>query len=253
VKDLVFDSQGRLWITNGVDIFRQEGMDWVPMGAPSDLGSIHTLIIDDADVLWAGVGSHCDYWTGDCTLGGLLRYDGEFTLYNEDNSDLITSDIQALISDQRNRIWIGTRQGLFKLEEEVFTRYTEENSPLSYNKIMSLAVSPEGDLWIGTGWGQGLNVFNEGGIKGLMRTPGIPEIVAVPNPMHTYTDLSWTSKEKPEVISVRACNLLGQAQSLRFTDTATYLRLYRDKLSPGVYLVRVHTRSGYSSCKILIP
>jgi hypothetical protein len=246
------DSGGDLWITNGVDIYRRDGESWIPLGASPDLGVITNMIIDSVDVIWATVEPYCDYWTNECTRGGLLRYDGEFSLFNATNTILPTLNLEDIVCDLQNQLWIGTREGLYKYDGEAFTHYTEANSPLSSDGVTSLAVSPEGDLWIGTTWGYGLNVFNEGGLKSLGEAQEVPPVQAVPNPMETYTDLLWTQEEKEVVRSLELYNITGQVQSVEYAENGEFLRLYRDDLAAGMYLVLIHTSTRTHSCKLLV-
>jgi len=105
-------------------------------------------------------------WIG-TYLSGLCRYDistGKFTSYPVDpncNSYSTTSGtVYSVLEDNNNNVWVGTRNGLSKLNLETnnFTHYlnsTNKNS-ISDNLIISLFCDDENILWIGTVRG-GLN------------------------------------------------------------------------------------------------
>lgn len=70
-------------------------------------------------------------------------------------------DIQALLQDQKDNLWIGTQDGLFLLsfDEEGLPHYERKLSQINSN-ILSFYEDQYGNIWIGT-FGEGLYIYNE--------------------------------------------------------------------------------------------
>lgn len=67
------------------------------------------------------------------------------------------TDIQAVCMDHLNRLWVGTKTGLFRYEKGIFTPVI----PLNEN-ILSLWEAPNGHIWAGT-FGNGIYQLNAQG------------------------------------------------------------------------------------------
>jgi len=83
------------------------------------------------------------------------------------------ADLQMLLCDRQDRLWAGTRQGLFSLQDD--GTFVEEAAVGSRN-ITDLAEDPFGNLWIGT-LDEGLFVYKPGSRKlrklgSVLRTGG---------------------------------------------------------------------------------
>lgn len=98
---------------------------------------------------------------------GLCRYDGDkFLLYSTDSSNtphLSSNHINSLYEDNREQLWIGTANGLNRLDrwrERVVSFLHDPNDPhtLSNNNIQCISQDSLGNLWIGTH--HGLNRLN---------------------------------------------------------------------------------------------
>ncbi len=91
---------------------------------------------------------------------------------NEPNS-LGNNDVTAVAQDEHGQIWVGTRQGLFALNEskENFTKYLHDTTGsihdvYSYNRIIEIVPDNKGNLWIAT-----LNGFYKFSISNHEFTP----------------------------------------------------------------------------------
>lgn len=89
---------------------------------------------------------------------GLCMYDrGQIRLVNNN-----LKAAQCLEIDDRENIWIGTNNGLYKyniLSNSLIQSYNEQTGKLTSNNIASLCFDKQRNLWIGTEGG-GINILN---------------------------------------------------------------------------------------------
>jgi len=91
-------------------------------------------------------------WIG--TDGGLNRYDGNevkhYLNYSRDINSISNNLILSIIQDSKNNLWVGTKNGLNKinLETNQIARYFSPT--ISGNMIYSLKIDENKILWIGT-------------------------------------------------------------------------------------------------------
>ena len=106
---------------------------------PDDIESIY---IDNSNNIWVG------------TNNGVYKYDlTNFTLYNEDNSELPGDRVYSIFRDRDNFLWFGTNKGLAKFNElsNEWIIYDEENSGLPYKKVYDITYdSADNNFWFGT-------------------------------------------------------------------------------------------------------
>jgi serine phosphatase RsbU (regulator of sigma subunit) len=62
---------------------------------------------------------------------------------------LINNEVQTIIEDHEDNIWLGTLEGLVLRNENLYQDFNEEEGLMNL-RIHSLAESHEGDIWIGT-------------------------------------------------------------------------------------------------------
>lgn len=105
-------------------------------------------------------------WFG--TFNGLNRYDGyQFETFHYvpgDSNSISHNYISALEEDRNGYIWIGTRDGLTRLDPKLnqFKTYKhKENEPgsINHNSIEALVEDNQGRIWIGTRNG-GLDLYD---------------------------------------------------------------------------------------------
>lgn len=155
VTDIHEDRSGKLWLATLVDgigeLNRQtnEISFWEPpaISAGTEWSFEARVIYEDSENnIWFGSDG-----------GGLIKLfpDGTtFVRYTHDDNNVnsLSSDqIMSICGDRNGMIWVGTQNGLNKIDQKVglITRYYEGNL-LPDNVICSILDDDEGNLWIST-------------------------------------------------------------------------------------------------------
>nr|WP_240451240.1 EAL domain-containing protein [Wenzhouxiangella sp. XN201] len=156
VSRLYEDRQGNIWVAGF--------QGWLNRIAP-DSGRIDHYspeLYGGQDGLISGPSAFLETADGTLYLGtvtGLHRYDAENNRFvrNVDvgpNSDPVGA-VRSMAAASQGRIWLGTNQGLFRLnpasgEREHWRHEAERSDSLPSSSILSLLVDSSGRLWIGT-------------------------------------------------------------------------------------------------------
>jgi signal transduction histidine kinase/ligand-binding sensor domain-containing protein/DNA-binding response OmpR family regulator len=116
--------------------------------------AIRSIIQDKNGILWLG-----SYGEG---LNRFNEQKNEFKIYKHyegDSTSIIGNTIQALHLDKKERLWIGTTEGisLFNPKTNTFTSYTERNGLIN-NNVLAILEDKESNLWISTN--RGISKFN---------------------------------------------------------------------------------------------
>jgi ligand-binding sensor domain-containing protein len=90
----------------------------------------------------------------------------EWMIYNKSNSNLTDNQINAISIDKNDVKWLGTANGLIRINAESWDSFNSSNSLLPSNYIRAIAVTNQGIVWVGTDMGlasyngQKWSVFN---------------------------------------------------------------------------------------------
>ncbi len=71
-------------------------------------------------------------------------------IYNMSNSPMPDNTVRCLQMDHENNLWIGTDNGLAKLNGDTWEIFNETNSGLADNYVRALAVDQNNVLWVGS-------------------------------------------------------------------------------------------------------
>jgi len=155
IKTIYGDSKGLVWVatSNGLNRFDPRTGRFTVF--QRNRGSPRITSEFELDMVYQG--DYGYYWSGKPT-----PLDVE--LSEVDPGLLSNNQIQAIIEDDKRRLWIGTAAGLdcLNLTSGRFDHYrydSEDSSSLSSNMILSLFFDQNEVLWVGTN--NGLNGFNE--------------------------------------------------------------------------------------------
>jgi hypothetical protein len=149
VTSLAIDKNNNKWIGTFVDgLVKYDGTNWQQYNSNNswmpDL--ITALCVDESGDIWAGI----TYW--DNYPGGLYKFDESkgWMLYTSYFSDRLS----CIVSDLKNRLWIGTYDNGLGLIEGIFIYrdfYNSTNSPIYSDIVNCIAVEMSGIKWVGTG------------------------------------------------------------------------------------------------------
>ncbi len=159
VYSIAQDNDGFMWFATEDGLNRYDGYHFsIIRHDPEDLNSlgynhILSIFIDSRGILWVGTFQK-----------GLDRYDSEndiFIHYRSDQDDpsTISNDIVNCIhEDALGDIWIGTDQGLCKLDFSTgtFTSYLhdpDDPGSLGADRVMTICHCRDGYIWAGTDGG----------------------------------------------------------------------------------------------------
>mgnify|MGYP004534307039 CR=1 FL=1 len=159
VFTLMEDESGLIWAGTytGVSIFDSKNIIELYKNDPLDTNSISDNVVmgayeDEDGLLWIG--------TGDRGLNIIDRKTGNIDhIFEGDTKYDLSSNAINVISGKGNNIWIGTRNGLNKINKDDMTieKYKVEDGLID-NNIKGLFIDEKNNLWIGTPIG--LTVLN---------------------------------------------------------------------------------------------
>lgn len=161
IRVVYIDKEGLLWIgtRGGISTFDRKGK-FTSYNDILEKNGVYektiSAIYEDVDgIMWFGLGND----------GGLVKYNrdtGEIKsyIYHEIINSLSNNTVRSITEDSKGNIWIGTQDGLNKLnkETEEFTVYTYTNG-LSNNFIYGVIVDDNDNIWVSTNYG--ISMYDE--------------------------------------------------------------------------------------------
>lgn len=153
------------------------------------------------DVAFASDGS---VWFA--TSEGLVHWfdDDEYIIYDIENSNLPSNQIEDVLVDQRGYVWSNIWEnglGLLTEPNKDFILYNEENSGLGDNEIRDMAEDKDGNLWLAT-WGGGVSKvqLSPSGVK--PPPSNYPLLKIFPNPAKANEELVIFHESSQEWVAV---------------------------------------------------
>jgi len=126
---------------------------------------VNSLAIDSKKQIWTGTNAGLFQLYFDIGTQK-TKMVSQFVQSIETHPNYLTNnDVQALLIDKSENLWIGTLNGLDKvdLKAKKFKLYRNSNNPGSVNLldnvIAAIFINDNNDIWIGN-WGKGLNIYN---------------------------------------------------------------------------------------------
>ncbi len=186
IASIVEDGQGRFWVgtMDGLKVFRRKGTTLVPLEGVDRVNVPVKVVFEDSKQrIWTGTGvglyllkkdsasfapvaglstayvnciaedSRGNLWIG-LDYGGLARLDavsGKISIYT-DKQGLPNNNVVSLQVDGKDNLWMGTGNGLSKLDTRSYTFHnftTSDGLPGNAFNYRASAVSPGGELYFG--------------------------------------------------------------------------------------------------------
>jgi ligand-binding sensor domain-containing protein/two-component sensor histidine kinase len=169
VRNILQDSRGFLWFCTSGGLSRFDGYQFLTYGTKDGLPypAVTCLLETRAGHYWVGTSrgvsrlttqaSPASDRTKSTPLSG-QSYASLFTNYQLGESRE-TNGVITLCEDKAGRIWAGTDDGLFMLDEAngdtafQMINLQPRSRPSQYMHIEALAEDGDGNLWVGTSWG----------------------------------------------------------------------------------------------------
>ena len=164
VRAILEDKRNILWIgtEEGLNIYNPTDSSFLRIHLNgSAIGrdqKINTISEDSGGRIW--IGTDIGYFI--MTPDGGIR--GKYSNIISYNRQIQISSVYSIIEDHSEIIWMGTYEGLVKIDQKRKKFNILDNSDgkfpqLSSNNIFSVFEDDKGRLWIGT-WGYGLNIID---------------------------------------------------------------------------------------------
>jgi len=178
INALSFDKFGYLWIgteTGGINRFDPRTDSVIHFkNIPDNNSSLSSNCIlsicnDSQDNIWIGTsGRGLNLLADISNLNNKASIKFKHFVHETDNLNSIAGNtIRCIFEDSKKRIWIGTDNGISKIEMDDKKQIKIKNylhnksdpNSISNNDIRSICEDINGDLWVGT-YGGGVNKFN---------------------------------------------------------------------------------------------
>jgi len=196
IKHIFEDSKGRLWISthNGVNLYNSKNESFTRFFPGTKLGNsgwniVNLLFECKRGDIW--LASDEGIATFNPNSGTIVSYDKIFSIKQVSVSNTVTS----IVEDANSNLWIGTFQGLIKLEyrdrkfESIST--STSGTPLFGNNLVASLYAEDEMLDVGT-WGSGLYLYNRK--NQAVRHFSVKSGQIVNDYIHSIFQTSWGDK-----------------------------------------------------------
>jgi ligand-binding sensor domain-containing protein len=255
IFSILIDDSNNKWIGTSEGLAKFDGSSWTVFNTANSglpYNSIRSLALDTFGRLWIGL------------YGALVKFDGStWTVYDESNSNIpLNLGVTSIDTDAYNSVWMGTVfGGLADFNGiDYWTVYNEFNSNLPNNDVNAVLIDANNNKWIGTG--NGLAVFNEGGVVITHidnKNSALPEDFSLeqnyPNPFNPITKIKYSIPSQT-FVTIKIYDLLGkELESLVNEEkpAGSYeLNFNAENLSSGVYFYRLITNKFIETKKLIL-
>jgi len=158
VNDFTESSDGKIWIAtdDGIAVYKDKKSTHLLPGT-----IVTSLYRDRKNQIWAGT-----------VKNGLKLFKNNSLIDYVSEESFSGSTIKTISDDQGGNLWVGTINGLYRLNENGIEKFTKADG-LSNNFISAIFEDVEGNLWVGTN--EGLNLFTDGKFKTYTTKDGLPD------------------------------------------------------------------------------
>jgi hypothetical protein len=158
VRQSCFDTLGNLWIATWKKLskYTPSTNTWTSFNVTGQsLDILYSVQVDKQNRIWVGTDGGAD------PDDGLYMYDGTtWTFYNPTNSPLTGRWITALRKDLTGKIWGGTANGLFEINNTTITTHSLQSAGFPAGTMAtSIDMDSYNNKWVGV-YGGGVGKFN---------------------------------------------------------------------------------------------
>ncbi|MBP5327969.1 MAG: hypothetical protein J6Y98_08670 [Bacteroidales bacterium] len=139
IMALDFDSKGRLWISQGYDLFLLDNEKWWKYfnKSNSPVNWCTGFNYDKQGNLWVP------------TFHGAHRYDnGSWTTVDSTTHPLPSNNIMAIYADSRNRLWIGSSKGSLMAEGDKLETFEDTPYSIKEKTLSNILEDGKGNIWL---------------------------------------------------------------------------------------------------------
>lgn len=166
VNSMVQTRDGYIWLSTFGGLARFDGLTFTVFdvgNTPELKTNRFTKILED---------SKGNLWIFPETEMGVICFSGNEATFFDSSLGLPSDTVRTVLLDHNGGLWIGTDQGLCRMESEKVSVYTTSDG-LDHNNIYFLFEDSSGKIWIGTQ--EGLNYWDNGNIECLSLRMPIPK------------------------------------------------------------------------------
>lgn len=162
--------------------------------------------------------------------------------------------IRSLFFDSRGLLWIGTENGLSKMENNVFQNFDEYDG-LAFNSCWAIEVDPLGQMWFGS-YGGGLTFFDGQTFRAFRKEDGL--INQKIRNLFYFEDRIWVGTENGvSAIDIRTMEIISLPESIS-SGTQSYVsgffvhnqRLHYTTYGDGVFSILPSYKNDFRVKKV---
>lgn len=162
VRSIFCDNENTVWVGTWAGLYKLSGARFQPVANQEALsGVIQAIYQDKSGVLYFG------------TRNGLVKHDKKSWQTISTKDGLSANNIQAIASDSKSNLWIGTfRGGINMISDKNVVVFNRTNSALASDNVNSLYIDSDDTVFAGTG--SGLAIFKGNKWSVLSSDHGLP-------------------------------------------------------------------------------
>ncbi|HCZ34576.1 MAG TPA: hypothetical protein DHV26_01455 [Cytophagales bacterium] len=155
MADLVFysfeDSKGNIWIYSGA-----KGISCYDGNRFTHYKNMKLNAVGVGGSSGFTEDKHGNVWMKNL-VNGITRFDGKYFTHFTKKEGMRSNGVRGLMSDSKNRVWIGSRNGISIFDESKFIHLTKADG-LNHDVVSCFTEDRKGNIWIGTD--SGVAVYN---------------------------------------------------------------------------------------------
>lgn len=171
---LAEDTQGKVWIgtENGLALWQNGRFAKYTTDNGLTSNTVLSLASDTKGGIWVGTNGGGVNHLENGRFSPFVAIEGQFRPYSPDEG-LVGDGVHALLADKQGTLWLGSNDGLFRIENNTTKAFYNSANGLTKNDVRSLSLDREGTLWIGTNGGGVCRLTSKGEISSFTSQQGL--------------------------------------------------------------------------------